>query len=42
MCYCDMYLYAFTDNLEVVRVQVPVVNCPDNSRWIATEEDVDV
>ena len=35
-------LYAFTDNLEVVRVHVPVHNCQCNSKWIATEEEVSV
>ena len=43
MCYCNnMYLYAFTDNLEVVRVQISVHNCPYNSKWVATEEEVGV
>ena len=37
-----LYLYAFTATLEVVRVQVPVMECPYRTNWIATDDEVSI
>jgi hypothetical protein len=37
-----LYLYAFTATLEVVRVQVPVMDCPYRTNWMATDDEVSI